>query len=166
MSRLSIMVSSSLTGTSLKLPFSLDFNTMSSPLLTISKNFVWLALKSLVLITNIILAFIVSVAKIVFFCLVTNLDAFYCVCLCFCNVHYNFSGCVRVPVCGIGSFFVPCSDSPRPPCTSFAVPQGRVFAGCKAAERTARGNGTKCRFLLPYGVTADSQPFKNRLAND
>ena len=48
----------------------------------------------------------------------------------------------------------------------FAVPQGRVFAGCKAAERTARGNGTKCRFLLPYGVTAENQPFNDSLAND
>lgn len=60
--------------------------------------------------------------------------------------------------------------SPRPPCTMqkypFAVPQGRVFARCKAAERTARGNGTKCRFLLPYGVTADFQPFNDSLAND
>ena len=61
--------------------------------------------------------------------------------------------------------------SPRPPCTMqkypFAVPQGRVFAGCKAAERTARGNGTTYRFfLLPYGVMAENQSFNNRLAND
>lgn len=61
--------------------------------------------------------------------------------------------------------------SPRPPCTMqkypFAVPQGRVFARCKAAERTARGNGTTYRFfLLPYGVMAENQSFNNRLAND
>lgn len=47
--------------------------------------------------------------------------------------------------------------SPRPPCTMqkypFAVPQGRVFAGCKAAERIARGNGTLYRFSsCPTGL--------------
>ena len=74
-------------------------------------------------------------------------------------------------VCGIGSFLVLCPALPVPPCTMqkypFAVPQGRVFAGCKAAERTARGNGTTYRFfLLPYGVMAENQSFNNRLAND
>lgn len=46
---------------------------------------------------------------------------------------------------GLWNRFFLCAlpGSPRPPCTMqkypFAVPQGRVLAGCKAAERTARG---------------------------
>lgn len=42
---------------------------------------------------------------------------------------------------GLWNRFFLCAlpGSPRPPCTMqkypFAVPQGRVFAGCKAAER-------------------------------
>ena len=53
---------------------------------------------------------------------------------------------------GLWNRFFLCAlpGSPRPPCTMqkypFAVPQGRVLAGCKAAERTARGNGTLYRF--------------------
>ena len=78
----------------------------------------------------------------------------------------------RVFFCLWNRFFLSAlPGSPRPPCTMqkypFAVPQGRVFAGCKAAERTARGNGTTYRFfLLPYGVMAENQSFNNRLAND
>lgn len=35
----------------------------------------------------------------------------------------------------------------------FAVPQGRVFAGCKAAERTARGNrALPCFSSCPTGL--------------
>ena len=42
---------------------------------------------------------------------------------------------------------------PVPLVRAFAVPQGRVFAGCKAAERTARGNGTLYRFSsCPTGL--------------
>lgn len=73
-------------------------------------------------------------------------------------------------VCGIGSFGCFARLSPSPLYDAkvpFAVPQGRVFAGYKAAERTARGNGTTYRFfLLPYGIMAENQPFNNRLAND
>lgn len=68
---------------------------------------------------------------------------------------------------GLWNRFFLCAlpGSPRPPCTMqkypFAVPQGRVFAGCGAAERTARGNRAKpCYFLLPCGATAENQPFK------
>ena len=60
---------------------------------------------------------------------------------------------------GLWNRFFLCAlpGSPRPPCTMqkypFAVPQGRVSAGCKAAERTARGNGTLYRFSsCPTGL--------------
>lgn len=51
---------------------------------------------------------------------------------------------------GLWNRFFLCAlpGSPRPPCTMqkypFAVPQGRVFTGCKAAERTARGKTALC----------------------
>ena len=61
------------------------------------------------------------------------------------------------PVVSFGRVFFALPGSPRPPCPMqkypFAVPQGRVFAGCKAAERTARGNGTLYRFSsCPTGL--------------
>ena len=60
---------------------------------------------------------------------------------------------------GLWNKFFLCAlpGSPRPPCTMqkypFAVPQGRVFAGCKAAERTARGNrALPCFSSCPTGL--------------
>ena len=52
-------VSSSVTGTSLKLPEFLDFKIISLPFLAMSKNLVWFALKSLVLIIIIITSFLI-----------------------------------------------------------------------------------------------------------
>jgi hypothetical protein len=43
----------------------------------------------------------------------------------------------------------------------FAVPQGRVFVDCSAVEKNSkRKPGFALFFLLPYGITAEYQPFK------
>lgn len=68
---------------------------------------------------------------------------------------------------GLWNRFFLCAlpGSPRPPCTMqkypFAVPQGRVFAGCEAAERTARGNRASPVFSsCPTGFLAVNQLFR------
>ena len=44
---------------------------------------------------------------------------------------------------------------------AFAVPQGRVFVDCSAVEKNSkRKPGFALFFLLPYGITAEYQPFK------
>ena len=61
--------------------------------------------------------------------------------------------------------------SPRPPCTMqkypFAVPQGE---GVRQMQSSRKNSKRKRHFvpffLLPYGVTADFQPFNDSLAND
>lgn len=68
---------------------------------------------------------------------------------------------------GLWNRFFLCAlpGSPRPPCTMqkypFAVPQGRVFAGCKAAERTARGNRASPVFSsCPTGLCFENQSIR------
>ena len=68
---------------------------------------------------------------------------------------------------GLWNRFFLCAlpGSPRPPCTMqkypFAVPQGRVFVDCSAVEKNSkRKPGFALFFLLPYGITAEYQPFK------
>lgn len=63
----------------------------------------------------------------------------------FCNVHYIFSVLIQSVVsffCVWNRFFLSASlrHLPVPLVRAFAIPQGRVFAGCEAAERIARGN--------------------------
>ena len=50
---------------------------------------------------------------------------------------------------------------PVPLVRAFAVPQGRVFVDCSAVEKNSkRKPGFALFFLLPYGITAEYQPFK------
>ena len=57
--------------------------------------------------------------------------------------------------------------SPRPPCTSFCRTAGE---GVRRMQSSRKNSKRKRHFvpffLLPYGVTADFQPFNDSLAND
>ena len=60
--------------------------------------------------------------------------------------------------------------SPRPPCTMqkypFAVPQEGVRRMQSSRKNSKRKRHFVPFFLLPYGVTAENQPFNDSLAND
>lgn len=74
---------------------------------------------------------------------------------------------------GLWNRFFLCAlpGSPRPPCTMqkypFAVPQGRVFFRMQSSRKNSkRKRHFVPFFLLPYGITAENQPFNDSLAND
>lgn len=94
-------------------------------------------------------------------------------------MHYNFSvwlpaagvcGFVCVHVAGIGSFFVPCSDFSPSPLYDAKVTFCRTAGeGVRRLQGSRKNSKRKQHFvlffLLPYGITAENQPFKNTPAN-
>jgi len=57
--------------------------------------------------------------------------------------------------------------SPRPPCTSFRRTAGEGVRRLLGSRKNSkRKRHFVPFFLLPYGVTAENQPFNDSLAND
>lgn len=73
-------------------------------------------------------------------------------------------------VCGIGSFFVLCPALPVPLVRCKSTLCRTAGEGVRRMQSSRKNSKRKRHFvpffLLPYGVTAENQPFNDSLAND
>ena len=73
---------------------------------------------------------------------------------------------------GLWNRFFLCAlpGSPRPPCTMQKYPFGTAGEGVRRMQSSRKNSKRKRHFvpffLLPYGITAENQPFNDSLAND
>lgn len=73
-------------------------------------------------------------------------------------------------VCGIGSFFVLCPALPVPLVRCKSTLCRTAGEGVRRMQSSRKNSKRKRHFvpffLLPYGITAENQPFNDSLAND